>query len=212
MSTTTRKLGLIKPDLYRDEAHQTILDLAYNFQKLDDVAESYASSVPTSGNHAICERIWNDKPAIGSYAGWICTRAGTSAPKWTGLTSFKIGDRIIPSTDNGHVYECIQAGYSAPLEPTFPVSANAEIQDTKGASTWIANKAYKQQDIVFPTIDNGRFYVCTVAGDSGAFEPVWATSDGITTNDGTVVWSSYRITKWKETGVSAMFRPFGKIE
>lgn len=211
MATTTSKLGLKKPEL-TDEVHQTILDLAFTVQKLDDTAEEYASTIPTSGDHFIRERIWNDKPTTGSYAGWICTRSGKAAPKWTGLTSFTLGRLIVPTTDNGHVYECIQAGYSAVDEPTFPVTTGAEVQDTKAATTWIANKTYQQNDVVFPTIDNGRFYVCTVAGDSGIFEPVWAASNGITTNDGSVVWSSYRIAKWKEAGVSAMYRPFGKID
>ena len=211
MSTTTSNLSLIKPEL-QDEKYQNIQDLATNFQKLYDVSEKYAGSPPTTGNHVVRQRIWNSTPSIGSYAGWLCTRAGRAAPKWTGLTSYSIGNYIVPTTDNGHVYECIQAGYSAVLEPTFPVVNGSEVQDTRGATTWTPNKAYKQQDIVFPTVDNGRFYVCTVAGDSGMFEPVWATSNGITTNDGTVVWSSYRIARWREAGIATMYRPFGKID
>jgi len=211
MSTTTSNLSLIKPEL-QDEKHQTIQDLANNFQKLDDVSERYTSSPPTSGNHVVSQRIWNNQPSVGGFAGWICTRTGRAAPKWVGLTSYSIGSIIVPTADNGHVYECIQAGYSAVLEPSFPVSGGAEIQDTRGATTWIPNKSYNFQDVVFPTVDNGRFYVCTVAGDSGIFEPVWAASDGLTTTDGTVVWSSYRIARWREAGIATMYRPFGKIE
>ncbi|GIP58129.1 hypothetical protein [Paenibacillus woosongensis] len=211
MSTLTTRLGLIKPE-HSDETHQTIFDLSQNFDIIDAAAERYAPAPPTSGIHTIRDRIWNDRPAAGSYAGWICTRTGRAAPAWTGLTSYSIGQTIVPTAENGHYYECIQAGYSAVQEPTFPVTSGTEVEDTKAATTWTANKAYAQNEIVFPTIDNGRFYVCTVAGDSGMFEPVWATSNGYITNDGTVAWSSYRIAKWREAGVSTMFRPFGKIE
>ncbi|MEQ7049501.1 hypothetical protein [Paenibacillus alvei] len=211
MSTLTNKLKLIKPE-HTDETYQTILDLASNFQKIDDESEIYATSYPISGHHPVAGRVWNLKPDTGDYAGWICTRAGIAAPKWTGITSFSIGNRIVPSVDNGHVYECTQAGYSAVLEPTFPVASGSEVQDTKGAAVWKPSTIYKHHDVVFPTIDNGRFYVCVVAGESGIFEPTWAASNGITTNDGNAVWSSYRIAKWKEAGVASMFRPFGKID
>ncbi|WP_028588871.1 hypothetical protein [Paenibacillus massiliensis] len=211
MSTTTQKLGLIQPE-HTDEQYQTIMDLQVNFQKLDDVAEIHASAPPTSGQHHVRMRIWNDKPTPGGFVGWICTRAGIAASRWKGLTSYTLGNRITTTVDNGHIYECIQTGYSAVQEPTFPVSSGGEVQDTKGATTWRASTNYNQQDIVFPSIDNGRFYVCTVAGESGTFEPAWAASNGITTPDGTAVWSSYRIAKWREIGISAEFRPFGKIE
>ncbi|PYY28383.1 hypothetical protein [Paenibacillus illinoisensis] len=211
MSTTTPKLGLLKPE-HMDETYQTILDLATNFQKLDDNAISKLQTSPVTGLHNRGDYIQNNTPSIGDYWGWVCTRAGRAAPKWTGLTSFTLGQFMIPTVDNGHVYECVQSGYSVVLEPTYPVTSGTEFQDIKGATTWQPSKAYKQQDVVFPTTDNGRFYVCVVAGDSANFEPTWATSNGITTNDGTVVWSSFRIAKWKEAGTSAIYRPFGKIE
>lgn len=43
-------------------------------------------------------------------------------------------------------------------------------------------------------------------------EPEWALTDGTSIYDGAAVWLGYRIAKWKESGISALFRPFGKIE
>lgn len=37
-------------------------------------------------------------------------------------------------------------------------------------------------------------------------------TDGTSIYDGAAVWLGYRIAKWKESGISALFRPFGKIE
>ncbi|MOA05399.1 hypothetical protein D3C78_1249950 [compost metagenome] len=54
--------------------------------------------------------------------------------------------------------------------------------------------------------------MCTVAGTSGTNEPTWSTTNGIATSDSGVVWMTYRIAKWQESGVSVNFRPFGKIE
>ena len=39
---------------------------------------------------------------------------------WTASTAYAVGDRIVPVTPNGRVYECRVAGTSGTTEPEFP--------------------------------------------------------------------------------------------
>lgn len=211
MSTETIKLKLKVPS-YTDEIESTIRELGDNFKKLDDISDDYVTEIPTSGDFLIKKRLYNDIPAVGKYVGWVNTRTGKAAPKWQRLKSYKNGDYIVPDVDNGHVYICIQTGYSGYTEPIFQVSSGIEFLDNRLASSWAATTQYKLNDIVLPTVDNGRFYICIQTGESGDKEPTWQQVDGSTTYDGNASWASYRITKWKEAGAAAFFRPFGKIE
>ena len=211
MSSVTSNLQLIKPAL-EDEIHQTIQDLANNFQKIDDAAELYMDFPPISGLWKKGRKIYKLNPSIGDYVGWVNIREGMAAPKWINLNSYSVGDIIVPINDNGHYYECIQSGRSGVSEPTFPVSSGQTVRDIQGATIWEPSKNYNLNDIVIPSIDNNRFYVCTVAGLSGTSEPQWSLVDGGTVDDNMVVWTGYRIVTWQEKGVAALFRPFGKID
>lgn len=211
MSSVTSNLGLIKPDI-EDEVHQTIEDLAVNFQKLDDASDIYVDDIPTSGDWSIKKRVYFNDPASKGYIGAINLRTGKAAPKWVSLHQYTIGDKVAPTEDNGHWYECIQSGHSAPNEPNWLIAAQTITEDTNGKTTWQPSTYYNEHDIVVPSIPNDRFYVCVTAGTSGQSEPVWATTDGVATIDNEVVWIAYKIVKWRECGTSAHFRPFGKIE
>jgi uncharacterized phage protein (TIGR02218 family) len=65
---------------------------------------------------------------------------------------------------------------------------------------WQATTAYtvrQAQDAAIgsmarPTVFNDRHFKCVGAGTSGASEPVWNTTVGAQTNDGTVIWESIR--------------------
>jgi len=52
---------------------------------------------------------------------------------------------------------------------------------------WAATTAYILTQYVYSTA--GDAYECTTAGTSGGTEPVWNTTVGVTTNDGTAVWT-----------------------
>lgn len=211
MSTFTQNIGLVIPNL-NDEIHQTIADLGNNFQKIDDNVELQRNDIPTNGHWIVGKRIWNKTPTIGASVGWVNIRTGEAAPKWTNLTSYSVGDLIVPNTDNGHFYECVQSGRSGTSEPIFPLASGENVKDIHGSTTWQAGKLYERNEIVIPTLDNNRFYVCTVSGTSGTVEPNWTNIDGTSVDDNGVVWLSYRIAIWQEKGVAAHFRPFGKIE
>ena len=57
-------------------------------------------------------------------------------------------------------------------------------------SVWQANTAYAVGSVVQPATPNGNFYICTVAGKSGATEPnPWPVNKGVLYIDGTVTWT-----------------------
>lgn len=56
------------------------------------------------------------------------------------------------------------------------------------ASIWKPNTAYALNATITPTLYNGRYYKCTVAGTSGATEPAWLTTLTQTQADGTITW------------------------
>ncbi|WP_340032479.1 hypothetical protein NSQ20_11470 [Paenibacillus sp. FSL K6-1122] len=210
MSTETEKLKLKKPS-FTDEIEKTIRELGENFDIIDLISDDYVSATPTSGDYIRTKRLYNTSPIYGGFVGWVNVRTGKAAPTWKSLKAYVNGDYIIPNVDNGHVYICVQSGQSAFTEPIFPVSTGIEFNDTRMSSTWAATTQYKLNDIVLPTIDNGRFYICIQAGESGNTEPPWQTVDGTTTYDKNASWATYRITRWKEAGSAALFYPFGKI-
>lgn len=204
-------MALIKPEI-EDEIHQTIYDLAENFQKIDDVSEIYMSSIPNSGYWMKYQKIWNTEVDIGSNIGWINIREGQSAPKWESLKSYSVNDLLVPTENNGHYYKCIQGGYSGVTEPIFPTVEGQSVEDIFGSQTWQASVDRDVNDIVVPTIPNNRFYVCVTAGTNGTTEPEWPLVDEDEVIDGDVVWKGYRICVWEESGISAHFRPFGKVD
>lgn len=210
MSIATSRLGLLKPTI-TDEVSQTIADLASNFQKLDDVAESYGTAPPTSGFWPIKARRWNESPSIGQPAGWINVRAGQASSAWSSLSNYYVGDVMVPTENNGHFYTCTQSGTSGPFEPSWNSSAGSITEDTKDKNNWQPSKLYKPNDVLTPSFANGFFYVCTVGGQSGLSEPLWSIVSGSSTIDNQAVWMAYRIVTWKESGTSCNFRPFGTI-
>ena len=63
---------------------------------------------------------------------------------WAAATSYAVGDRIVPTTPNGRVYECRVAGTSSATEPDFPTALVGQYKGwwiTEGASdpvlTWV---------------------------------------------------------------------------
>ena len=60
-------------------------------------------------------------------------------------------------------------------------------------------------DYVLATVYDGRIYKCTVAGQSGATEPIWDTTPGNDTVDGTVTWTCFDA--WTKEGAVASPAP-----
>jgi hypothetical protein len=83
------------------------------------------------------------------------------------------------------------------------------------AAAWAALTPYIVGNEVQPTVPNQYTYVCTVAGNSAAGEPVWPVVIGNTVVDGTVTWQCYGMTCNPEafanggTGVCMLNNPAG---
>jgi hypothetical protein len=130
----------------------------------------------------------------------IRVSGGSGLGTWTASTSYSSGTYIVPTTENGWIYECTTAGNSAPSEPTWPTTEGSTVNDLAGYATWAASTAYALGDYVVPTTSNGFYYECTTAGTSGTTEPTWPTTAGATVTDGTVVWTCRQPAVWTTRG------------
>lgn len=58
-------------------------------------------------------------------------------------------------------------------------------------ATWVTLTAYTTASYVVPTVANGFYYKCTIAGTAAAGQPTWPTTIGTTVTDGTVTWTCW---------------------
>lgn len=213
----TSKHLLKKPEV-TDDVIDTINHLGENFQKIDDLIDNETMTLEyflTEGvSYPRGMRLWNLTPLIGEYAGWINVQEGTYAPEWEDNTEYSVGDLRMPTTHNGHVYECIESGTSVLNEPMFPVTSGATVLDMRDVQEWIADYAYNVGDIVVPAGESNPYYYyrCTTAGVSGSDSPTWSQTSTTEVVDGSVQWRTYKMVRWQESGDASNFRRFGKIE
>jgi hypothetical protein len=194
----------------------TINQMAENFEKLDgmiDESAMFLNSFLVEGkSYNIGKRIWNSQPSIGDNVGWVNIRTGKHAPEWTSQKAYKVGDKVISVGNNGHVYECLEDGFSAILEPVFTTVANSIALDFNGKDVWNASYVYNVGDIVVATNGNqSHYFICEISGVSGTTEPTWTNTEGVTVNDNSILWRTHKTAKWKEVGASCEFREFGMI-
>lgn len=57
---------------------------------------------------------------------------GTSP--WTASMAYMLGNLVVPTSANGHAYECTKAGTSSSSEPTWPTGSDSTVND--GTVTW----------------------------------------------------------------------------
>lgn len=210
MAITTTNLGLRTPELTDDPRQVFITDMQHNNNTLDDMIIIDYATIP-HGQYPRDKKVFYKNRNIGDYVGSINIRTGEYTSAWSALKLYTIGDKVSPTVNNGHYYTCKKTGYSSPFEPDWMVSNSSMTEDTKNKAVWQAAKFYEVNDIVVPTIGNDMFYHCVTAGTSGVLEPTW-TSEGSSVVDHQAIWLGYRIVKWQESGTSAHFRPFGKID
>lgn len=199
-----------------DDILESIDGISENFEKIDKLiierTNSLTNFLKTGDSYERSKLIYNSAPVIGGAVGWINVRTGKYAPTWQERTIYNLGDIVISSVNNGHIYECVENGISGVSEPTFPTATNSAVFDKKNSAIWIPNRVYKVDDIV--TATNGSelyYYRCTIAGTSGTTEPDWTQVAGTSISDGSARWQVYKTVKWKEVGVSCSFRDFGTI-
>lgn len=211
----TRRMGLKKPEV-NDDIQDTIVQLANNFQLLDDNYDETISEISThpqvgeffnSG-----KRFWNKNATRGDFAGWVNIRAGVFAPPWKKQTTYVAGNKIITNPDNGHYYECVVGGTSCTQQPMLSTVAGSITNDLYGHTVWKQLTHYKIDDIVVATNgDTSYYYKCIIEGSSDIVEPNWGNVGGSTIIDGGVHWYVYKTVQWKEMGASCEFVPFAVI-
>jgi hypothetical protein len=130
-------------------------------------------------------------------------QAPLSFPKFVANSTYKAGDKVVPSTYAGWTgYYYIVTGeagttYTAAAEPVWP-ALGASV--TSGGATFVCfaaatrstvaqqytNRAYLVNDLVQPSVETGLYYKVTTAGTTTA-EPTWTQIKGDTcTNNGVV--------------------------
>ncbi len=133
---------------------------------------------------------------------------------WVTGVAKSVGDMIVPTVANGHVYYCVTAGTTGGSEPAWPkngvtivdgsvtwIDAGANIDMTQSvwiedASIWQATHDYSVDDLVRPTGSNanGHYYKATSdTGSSAGTEPTWPTGSGSTVVDGGITWTEQGI-------------------
>lgn len=107
--------------------------------------------------------------------------SGSSAPTWN-TSSIAPNNTTIDNT-------AVWANRGAQIEnwgivgPTTAPTINKGV----GTSGWQTNTFYANNEVVVDS--NGNLQQVTTAGTSGSTAPAWATTDGSTTTDNTVVWT-----------------------
>jgi hypothetical protein len=79
---------------------------------------------------------------------------------------------------------------------------------------WRPGGVYASGDLVRPSASSGFFYECTTAGMSAAREPNFARTSGVTTSDGSVVWTARTPAAASEPTISSCvyaFAPSGEL-
>lgn len=144
---------------------------------------------------------------------WSDVFAATSTA-WGAAVAKVVGDIVVPTVGNGHVYYCLVAGDTGGSEPSWPkdgstvvdnevtwIDAGANILQSitiwiEGAAIWQATHDYSVDDLVRPTgaNANGHWYKCTTdTGSSAGSEPTWPTGSGATVVDGGITWTEQGI-------------------
>lgn len=202
-------------DFLKENVQETIENFSNNFNTLDELHVEHIKSLESLQRgdfFPIGERFFNSNPKVNDYIGWVNVSSGVYAPKRESRKVYVVGDLVVPSSENGHAYECLVGGTSAPAEPLFPTSSGSTLYDTFLAQKWAPSYNYDVGDIITLEGNNNLYYECVTGGLSSSVEPNWVTTVGTTFLDETVVWLVNKTVQWKEYGKASSFRPYGKIE
>lgn len=216
---TTSQLGLqitTEDTLGVDHPNDTIVAYGENFKKLEDSIASSASGttgLETGREYKQGHIIWNSKPTAGGYAGWVNVRTGIHAnPKKTN-TAYKDGDIVSSPNDTGFYYKCIRPGTTPNLAQQNMGASVEKFDEVSTSKRWGANHTYTVNEVILATSHDTTYYLmCTIAGTSGALEPVWTNhKNGQTITDGTVTWKKLGNIRWERMSANTRFMVFGKI-
>ena len=81
----------------------------------------------------------------------------------------------------GNAYECFQDTSKLPSGCISSISG----------PVWVTLQVDALTTYITPTVANGFYYKCTVAGTGGASQPIWPVTVGTTVADGTTTWTCW---------------------
>lgn len=119
--------------------------------------------------------------------------------RWAETTVVELGDKRIPTTNNGYYYTVSVAGTTTATEPTWPTVIDDTVIDGDvtwvctavytGATKWQASTAIEVDDLVTPITESSLYYKVTVSdGTTGSSEPTWPTVIGETVTAGGITY------------------------
>lgn len=119
--------------------------------------------------------------------------------RWAETTVVELGDKRIPTTNNGYYYTVSVAGTTTATEPTWPTVIDDTVTDGDvtwvctavydGATKWQASTAIAVDDLVTPITESSLYYKVTVSdGTTGSSEPTWPTVIGETVTAGGITY------------------------
>ncbi len=73
---------------------------------------------------------------------------------------------------------------------------------------WLVSNAYAVNDEARPTVNNGYYYIVTIAGNTDVSEPAWPLVEGSTVVDGSVTWQNAGKAQTLYPGNNANDKPF----
>lgn len=99
----------------------------FQFNKTNPV-ESHllTQSYNSAENASIIQQMTQSVPSTGDFS---ATSLYTVASVWTASTAYTIGNKVLPTTNNGYYYECSDAGTSHTTEPTWPTTEFNSVAD-----------------------------------------------------------------------------------
>lgn len=151
-------------------------------------------------------------PECRASLGDIRCKIALQAGQWQAEEEVTLGVARRATAYDGRRQVCIVEGTTGATEPTWDTTPGEETED--GTATWLccdlgevdpwsAEEEMTLGEIRRATTYDYRQYVCIVAGTCGAEEPVWDTTPGAETEDGTATWLC--IAAWhKEAAVTGV--------
>jgi hypothetical protein len=198
------------PTLYRVPIAAAVFGTPIAISNLTPAADSPACSSITdirnpNATGGAFERLYfgvENNGRATACAGKGCALSFIDAP-WQASTAYQVGQEILVlRTQNNTLYINVvtAAGTTAASAPTWPAQVGTATTSgsvtflNQGATTfavfsqWAKNHAYTLRTRILDS--NGNLEIASTAGTSGANAPIWKTTAGATTTDGTVTWTN----------------------
>ena len=121
-------------DKYQTVSRAVTVSNPYLYFEETEPLSIYGISIFTGKFYPYGQIIKVTSPSALGYLGYVCIREGGYYPAWQSSASYNVGNRILPTSDNGYYYECTISGTSGSSEPTWTTTVGDTVTD--GTVTW----------------------------------------------------------------------------